>query len=247
MRKIFSERPEESRQFTQINRDVMMPQGENSSDLNQSSQDALRVPGAQIGGQRVSVPDANQTDSPLLPKWTGCRYSMKAYRFKAICLFLVSAVIFAGAFFLNRAVSGAAAGKAVCWGSALLVLILWAFLLAQMLYRHYTISYKLDHEHLLMTRGFLRQTTDTVLIAQIDDITKIQTLADRLFNGGVGTIEIYANDRSEGHLFLEGIDRPQEAFESLDLLRKDYVRRRGIKSFSSVDSGLDDGGAGAGL
>ena len=220
-----------------------MPQGENSSGLGQAPHDAM--PGPRVEDQKVAVPDAKAAEHAVTPAWTGCRYSMKAYRFKAICLFLVSLAILAGAVYACRVYGGVFCHKAVFWGAAVTVLALWTALLAKMLYRHYTISYKLDREHLLLTHGFFRQTTDTVLIAQIDDIVKIQTLADRLFNGGVGTIEIYANDRSDSHIFLEGVDQPHKAFESLDLLRKDYVRRRGIKSFSSVDRGIDDGGGSA--
>ena len=215
-----------------------MPQGENSSDSGQAPRDAM--PGPRVEDQKVTVSDAKPADHAVTPSWTGCRYSMKAFRFRAICLLFVSLVILAGAAYSGR-FCGGNCHRAVFWGAAVLVLALWVSLLAKMLYRHYTISYKLDREHLLLTHGFFRQTTDTILIAQIDDIVKIQTLADRLFNGGVGTIEIYANDRSDSHIFLEGVDLPQKAFESLDLLRKDYVRRRGIKSFSSVDRGIDDG------
>ena len=215
-----------------------MTQGENSSDFGQPSPDNL--PDLNAGDQ--NAPDARPSAAPSPPAWTGCRYSMKAYRFRAICLFLVSALILAAAAYVDRLFGQQACGRWIFRGALVLVLVLWVSLVVQMLYRHYTISYKLDRDRLLMTHGFFRQTTDTVLIAQIDDITKVQTLADRLFNGGVGTIEIYANDRSGGHVFLEGVDLPQKAFESLDLLRKDYVRRRGIKPFVSIDHGVDVGG-----
>ncbi|MBR2693168.1 MAG: PH domain-containing protein [Thermoguttaceae bacterium] len=203
-----------------------MPQEEIPSDVNESA-----------------VSDAKPSDSVLEPAWTGCRYSMKAFRFKAICLLILSVVLPAMAAYLVRS---AGQEKYRLWlygGTAALLVVLWAALLAKMIYRHYTISYKLDRDHLLLTRGFFRQTTDTILIPQIDDISKVQTLVDRLVNR-VGTIEIYANDRSGGHILLEAVDDPHKAFESIDLLRKEYIRRRGIKPFVSYDQGVDVGDAG---
>ena len=162
-----------------------MPQEEIPSDVNESA-----------------VSDAKPSDSVLEPAWTGCRYSMKAFRFKAICLLILSVVLPAMAAYLVRS---AGQEKYRLWlygGTAALLVVLWAALLAKMIYRHYTISYKLDRDHLLLTRGFFRQTTDTILIPQI------------------------------------------EAFESIDLLRKEYIRRRGIKPFVSYDQGGDVGDAG---
>lgn len=220
-----------------------MSQEENSSDVSQSLPGA--TPDSRVGEHGAGVSDSNakQPSPPTPLTWTGCRYSMKAYRFRAICLFLVSAAVAAAAFYAVRFRGQSENASWIYGGSAILLLVLWVPLLAKMLYRHYTISYKLDRDRLLLTRGFFRQTTDTILIPQIDDISKVQTLADRLINH-VGTIEIYANDRSDGHFLMEAIDQPQKAFESIDLLRKDYIRRRGIKPFVSLDHVADAGDVG---
>ena len=191
-----------------------------------------------------AAPDPKPSDTVPELTWTGCRYSMKAFRFKAICLFALTIVLPIAAACLARSPSHEKHRLWIYGAAAAVLLVLWALLLVKMLYRHYTISYKLDRDHLLLTRGFLRQKTDTVLVPQIDDISLVQTLVDRLVNR-VGTIEIYANDRSGGHIFLEAVDDPRKAFESIDLLRKEYIRRRGIKPFVSYDQGVDVGDAGA--
>ena len=220
-----------------------MPQGNRTPDCTPNETQASPAPGLQIGEAQVSVPDAKPAEVSAAPKWTGCRYAVKAFRFRALCLFLLSAGVLAGGLFAaNRVPENY---RAWVWGaSILLVAVSWIWLLAVLLYRHWTISYRLDHERLLVRRGLFLQTTDSILIAQINDIKKVQTLADRLFNGGVGTVVIYSSDSTDNVLRLSAVDKPSEAFEAIDSLRKDYVRRRGIKSFSTGDAGLDDGSLG---
>ena len=220
-----------------------MPQGNSTPDCSPNETQGSPIPGPQISETRVSVPDAKPAEPAPMPEWTGCRYAVKAFRFRAVCLFLLSIAVLAGGFLLaNRMQGNWRAG--VWWASMLLVAAAWIWFLAVILYRHWTISYRLDHERLLIKRGLFLQTTDSVLIAQINDIKKIQTLADRLFNGGVGTVVIYSSDSTDNVLSLKAVDKPSAAFEAIDYLRKDYVRRRGIKSFSAGDSGLDDGSLG---
>ena len=211
---------------------------------NKTSSADDRVP--EILGAGKNDPNTPSDTGDL--KWTGGSFSPKAFRFRMICLALLTAVfLFVGFHFVG--VHCNALGQYLAWGGCIGVpVLLWVWLLAVLFYYRLTMKYQLDHERLLVRRGLFYQTTDTILIAQINDIKLVQTLWDKWVNGGVGTLMIYSSDSSDPQVFLRGIDRPKDAFDSLDHLRKDYVRRRGIKSFGVYGTdNNDDGGSSVGF
>lgn len=180
-----------------------------------------------------------QEESSLI--WTGCRYDRRAFRFQLILLAILTlAVMGAGLYWPG--IHCHQSWKTLIWIIAGAVFaFVWIWQIVKILYVCLTVEYKLDSERLLVRRGLIRQTTDTVLIAQINDIKMTQTIWDRLINGGVGTLIVYSSDTTDPTFHLAGIDKPSAAFESIDRFRKDYVRRRGIKPFPNGVSGSDLG------
>lgn len=180
---------------------------------------------------------AASADKPEL-KWTGCRYSRKAFRFRYFCLLLLTLLCLAGAI-----VIGPKWGFVARFGLWLaLPAFLWVWLLFIAWYRHLTIQYILEEDRLICKKGLLQQTTDTILVAQINDVQMKRMLWDQVFNGGVGVIVMHTTDTTDPVLYLRGVDKPQDAFDAIDYLRKEYVRKRGIKSFGTTmieESGLN--------
>lgn len=185
-------------------------------------------------------PKAPVSEHPEL-KWTGGCYSRKAFRFRYICVFILTILCVVGA------VKWHGANPGLGWALWLAApVILWIWVLTVAWYLSLTIKYVLEPDRLICKKGLLNQTTDTILVPQMNDIQMKQTLWDKLINGGVGTIVMHTTDTTDPVLTLGGIDKPQDAFDALDTLRKEYVRKRGIKSFGTMT--LDeDGGIGAGM
>ena len=218
---------------------------ENSSaDPSQSLAADPAQPEPRVGDHPVNIPEAKISEPIAEPRWTGCRYSIKTCRFEILCILTLMAVILVGVWFLTGKLEEGFFRTLIWYVAILIPVALCIWRLAVAVYRHLTLSYTLDHERLLVKRGFFKQTTDSLLVPQIDDIKKCQTLVDRLFNGGIGTIFVYAHDKTDDAIVLKGVDKPNEAFEALDLLRRDYARRRGIKSFSSLDDVSGNGSLG---
>lgn len=173
-------------------------------------------------------------------KWSGGHYSPKAFRFRFICLTLLTLA----AVYFGWKISSHY-HTALIWGLFLgIPAILWCWILIVVWYKSVTIKYILEEDRLICKNGLFRQTTNTILVPQMNDIQLVQTLWDRLVNGGVGTIIMHTTDVTDPVLTLDGLERPQDAFDSLDLLRKEYVRKRGIKSFGTTLI-EEDGGSGA--
>ena len=170
-------------------------------------------------------------------KWSGGRYSPKAFRFRRILLFLLTLACVAGGFYLTRSASGKCPA-CVVWSFCLgIPAILWIWLEAVVFYRSYTIRYNLEQDKLVTESGLLNHVQHSTLIAQINDIKFSQTLWDKLVNGGIGTVTLYTSDITDPELKLLALEKPQDAFETLE-----YVRKRGIKSFGTTI--IDDAGGG---
>jgi hypothetical protein len=66
-------------------------------------------------------------------------------------------------------------------------------------------------------------------LIHINDVRLVQTLFDRIFNGGVGKLVIFCKqDNTDSELLLTGIDKPGEIFEKIDSLRTALRTKRSI-------------------
>jgi hypothetical protein len=68
-------------------------------------------------------------------------------------------------------------------------------------------------------------------LVYIEDVQLIQTLFDRLLNGGVGQLLIFSSsDKTHSRLMITGIENPQLIFEKVDTARAEVRAKRAIIS-----------------
>lgn len=103
---------------------------------------------------------------------------------------------------------------------------LWIGLALLLGYRKLANSYRLTNQRLIHKSGVLRQVTDRIEVIDMDDVTYVQGIVERLFS--VGTIQITSSDRSHPRLDLQGIDEVQRVADLIDDVRRNERRERGV-------------------
>lgn len=111
------------------------------------------------------------------------------------------------------------------WALAAIV-VLWAALALQLAYRRLSIRYRLTNQRFFHERGLLTRVVDRIEVIDMDDITYVQTLIDRLL--GIGTIRITSSDRTHPELLVRGIDHVKEVAALMDNARREERLRRGV-------------------
>ena len=159
-------------------------------------------------------------------EWSYCGKAMRAQAF----LFVFLSLLAVG--------SGIYATFAGWLGSSYLLawyvitsglVLLWGYYYAVYFYRIWTIRYRLTDQRLYIHRGLLTRTSDSMELIHIDDVRLVQTLVDRLLNGGVGSLIIMCSaDKTDKQLVLQGIDEPREIFEKIDSTRTALRAKRSI-------------------
>lgn len=104
--------------------------------------------------------------------------------------------------------------------------ILWVVQLIRMGWKKINVSYELTTRRFMHEHGVLRRTTDRVEVIDIDDVTVIQGIVDRMLN--VGTVRISSSDRTHPALLLHGIDNARHVAQLLDDARQRERDRRGV-------------------
>ncbi len=75
--------------------------------------------------------------------------------------------------------------------------------------------------------GFLSTIDEELYLYRVDDLTVIQTLADKAF--GVGTIKVWCKDASSEYVLLKRIKNPFKVRELLASLIEKERERKGVK------------------
>ncbi|MFT7643850.1 MAG: hypothetical protein ACI9G1_005616 [Pirellulaceae bacterium] len=104
--------------------------------------------------------------------------------------------------------------------------VIFGFLLSLLLYRRYSVSYKLTSQRFIHKSGILKQITDRIEVIDMDDVTFEQGIIQRVL--GVGLIRITSSDRSHPELTLIGIDDVKNVANLIDDVRRRERRRRGL-------------------
>jgi membrane protein YdbS with pleckstrin-like domain len=116
-----------------------------------------------------------------------------------------------------------------------IVLILWAIVGLVVLYRQWTVRYRLTTFRLFHETGLLRRKRDRIEVIDIDDVTLTQGFVERMFN--VGTIHVLASDESlrrdtgktqDAELIMPGIDDARQVADLIDNTRRAERERRGL-------------------
>lgn len=104
--------------------------------------------------------------------------------------------------------------------------IIWVVLVFQFLTLRWGVAYKLTNQRFLHELGILRRVHNRILLIDIEDVTFVQGLMDRMFN--VGTITLISTDVSNGKLVMPGIDSVERVANLIDDARREERRKRAI-------------------
>jgi membrane protein YdbS with pleckstrin-like domain len=121
-----------------------------------------------------------------------------------------------------------------------LVVLMYAYLGVELLFRRLAVRYRLTSQRLIIERGVLARTNDRVLVVEIDDLSVKQGAFERMFN--VGSIVLNTKDRNtldgtspnsavragEGILTMNGIENPSHVADLIDKARHAERARRGL-------------------
>jgi len=126
------------------------------------------------------------------------------------------------------------------WGFCLLIpAALWVWRAFVWLTSVYGVFYEIrtDEDNpkattILVRRGIINKKTDSMHIAQVKDIQSTQSLWQKYFQGGVGTIRLFTKDLTDGVLTMKNMEEPSRVFNALDELRRRYWALGGIGGFN---------------
>lgn len=180
----------------------------------------------------TTQPDSPQNDTPAsVPEQPGelnleWSYSGKAMWAQALLFGLISLLLLGGGIY---SMFTELPHLPVWCSIAAILVILWGYYYTIYFYRVWTIRYRLTDQRLYVYRGLFVRTSDSMELVYVDDIRLVQTLFDRILNGGVGSLHILcASDKTDSNLLLKGIDKPQEIFEKIDVTRATLRAKRSI-------------------
>jgi membrane protein YdbS with pleckstrin-like domain len=135
--------------------------------------------------------------------------------------------LLAGVVTIVAVVAGIATGYPVVWLVGLgIAVALWLAFALYLLYQRLGVEYQLTTQRLFERKGILARVTNRVEVIDIDDVQFSQSLIERFL--GVGTIRILSSDVSDPKLVMIGIDDVKTVFDTIDKVRRDERRRRGL-------------------
>jgi uncharacterized membrane protein YdbT with pleckstrin-like domain len=160
-------------------------------------------------------------DDTEVELWVG-NYSGKAMIGSWIVLTIVSIAVL-----IAVAIIPQTRGDWRIWAGAVgLIVLFWAWQGLVLLYRKWSVAYRLTNQRFVHRHGLLSIRTDRIETIDIDDVAFTQGLVERMM--GVGTIRIQSSDRSHPELILPGIDKVQEVASLMDGARRKERVRRGL-------------------
>lgn len=168
----------------------------------------------QVRANRAAGAAASDTEQQL---WHG-GYSAKAMYGSWLLALLVTVAAVAASVLLANPIAWVVAGVVV---GALWIVLAFYYLIARL-----SVDYTLTNQRLIHRTGILRQVTNRLEVIDIDDVTFVQGLVERMFN--VGTIKLLSSDNSDPSLVLRGIDNVRMVAGLIDNARRDERRKRGL-------------------
>lgn len=119
------------------------------------------------------------------------------------------------------------ARNATWWLAAFgVVLLVWLVPLLTVIYRRFSIHYRLTNHRFYHEMGILRRVTHRINVIDMNDISFERTLLGRLLN--VGCIHIISSDRSHPELRLHGIEDVRNVAMMMDNARRKERIQRGL-------------------
>ena len=106
------------------------------------------------------------------------------------------------------------------------ILLIWVVLVLMLAFKKLSVHYALSTQRFVHRSGILQRRTDRIEVIDIDDVTFVQGIVQRML--GVGTIQISSSDRTHPELYLEGIDGVHSVADLFDDAQRKERRRRGL-------------------
>jgi hypothetical protein len=106
------------------------------------------------------------------------------------------------------------------------VVLVWGGLLLNLAVQRLSVKYRLTNQRLFHEKGILRRVTDRIEVIDIDDVTVVQGIVERMLN--VGTIRVTSSDHSNPELPMPGIDDVKVVADMIDKARRAERERRGL-------------------
>lgn len=116
--------------------------------------------------------------------------------------------------------------KSIWWIVLGILACCWIFGITSFLYRRMSTYYELTTQRFIHSRGILIRTVDRIDVIDIDDVTYVQGVIQRML--GVGKIQLRSKDRSHPQLLLAGIDQVQRVSGMIDDVRRKERRKRSL-------------------
>lgn len=104
--------------------------------------------------------------------------------------------------------------------------LVWGGLALTLASRKLSVHYILTSQRFIHRTGILKRVTDRIEMIDIDDVTFAQGIVQRMV--GVGTIHISSSDRTHPELLLLGIDDVKNVADTIDDVRRQERRKRGL-------------------
>jgi hypothetical protein len=171
--------------------------------------DAIRT--HQAGGPR-------RTDAPEEELWQGT-FSPKAMAPALFGTALLTIIIVAVWIIYRESITW-------WWLPLVGIAAIWLLIGGQLSYRIFSVRYRLTNQRFFHEKGILRRVVDRIEVIDMDDITYIQTILDRMLD--VGTIRVTSSDRTHPELVLRGIDGVKSVAAKIDAARRAERIRRGL-------------------
>ncbi|MCK4658498.1 MAG: PH domain-containing protein [Phycisphaerae bacterium] len=94
-----------------------------------------------------------------------------------------------------------------------LVALSIATVMARIVWRIFSCSYRLTSQRLFISRGIFSQTIDQTELIRVDDVRIRKSLFDRIF--GLGSVRVLSTDATDHKLVIEGIRSPDQLAEHI--------------------------------
>jgi len=182
-------------------------------------------PNEQTAPQSEFQPRMPLPQEPEHKLWEG-GYSPKAMYGTWLALAVISLAVIAAMILLPAMKIIGPIDKSIWWIALGILACCWIFGISSFLYKRLSTYYELTTQRFIHSRGILIRTVDRIDVIDIDDVTYVQGVIQRML--GVGKVQLRSKDRSHPQLILAGIDQVQRVSGMIDDVRRKERRKRSL-------------------
>lgn len=95
-------------------------------------------------------------------------------------------------------------------------------------------TYALSEDRLFLKSGLLKTVENEVRLYRILDLSMSRTLSQKIF--GIGTIQVFSGDKTQGDFELKNIKNPEMVKEKLSRLVEENRDKKRVSSREFIDS-----------